>query len=1023
MKKISIRFHENSTSAFALFMQALKNFITKLFSSVLTRRSMSLGCAVMFLCSFLLSACSEFTLTNPTPTTPPAGLVINEILSSNHSCLVASDSTTPDWIELYNNSDADINLEGYGLTDKAKEPFLFTFPSVTIAAKGYLVVYCTDSLDISNKDGILRTGFKLSSSGETLALTGANKVTIQVMEFPAIPTDVSYGLAENGEYLFYEVPTPAAPNSGTTSETGEFGDTKVDSSLIINEYMTSNKYSIPDSDGERCDWVEIKNTGSNPVNLHGYGLSDSEDDPRKWSFPDKELGAGEVQIVFLSGKNKVTSNGELHASFRLSTSDPQLMLLDEHGKIVDSVTPEDLNGSVSKGRNVDQPDAWLYYPVSTPGTDNTLKGFDNLADAENALPDVYISEVKSINPDHSADWIELYNSSSKSVDLTGYGLSDNNENLYRFKFDDVKINAGEYKIIECVGTTGTAGKLKAPFGLSVSDETVYLTDTEGRIIDHIDSGVQSGTISVGRSAGSNKQMYFAASTKGKANDGTTYATYAKTPDFSVAGGYASSGTKVELSAGKGETIYYTLNGAEPTQNSQKYTAPITITKTTPIRAKSFGENKAPSLVSTQTYIVGVSHEVPIVCINMDPDDFSSDAKGIYAKGPGYSQEDGDGSDYAHTKANYWQNWERKMNFEFFEADGTEGVDFDAGIKIFGQYSRELAQKSFSIHLRGQYGLAEVTYPFFRDFDITTFSTLILRTSGQDWNLTKFKDAFIHQITKGTMDMDYMEYRPCVVYINGEYWGIYNIREKENESYVESHYKDAKEGQIDIIKGNTNVKAGSNKDWEELRAYIKSKTPCFNGGTNLLNDKTVMAYIEERVDMKDFMEWAITEIFCCNTDTGNMRVFRYQGGKWRYMLFDLDWGFQTDGYKKNGDKTFIEDFFNPNGAGSGDRFYTHMQMAVYYNNTWREQFIELYAKHMKTTFAPERLTAIIDKMAAEIRPEMGRNIQKWNQPASMNKWEDNVKDLKDTVTKRWDAAKQEFQSFFKLSDARMSELFS
>ncbi|MHB1313983.1 MAG: lamin tail domain-containing protein [Christensenellales bacterium] len=995
------------------------NKVNSAFKKAAARRFRSLACALMLALSLLLSSCdAELPLNSKTTSSPnTAGVMINEVVSSNRYSMTSSDATTPDWVELYNYSDAPVNLEGFGLTDNTKETHQFKFPSVTIQAKGYLVVYCSGKEDTKNADGILRAGFKLSSEGETLALTGADNVTVQALDFPSIPADVSYGVSGNG-YLFYAVPTPGAINSGATSNTGEFAGGVIDSPLVINEYMASNSYSVADSEGDRSGWVEIRNTGSEAVNLRGYGLSDSEDEPRRWVFPDRELGAGEVLLVFLSGKNKVTESGEFHASFSLGSGDTVLMLTEEHGKAVDRIKPEELNGSISEGRNAENQDEWYYYPVSTPGSGNTLKGFSALADAENALPDVYISEVKAIDRDGS-DWIELYNGSDKSVDLTGYGLSDTNDDLYRFRFDGVTIDAGEYVVVECVGPTGKAGKLKASFALSVAGENIYLGDAAGRIVDHMNSGVQSGSISAGRATGSSKKLYFADSTKGSSNDSSTFAAYAKTTGFSVPGGYVSSGSKVELYAGEGETIYYTVNGSEPTQNSTKYTGPITIKETTPLRAKAYGDNKVPSAVVTETYIVGAPHALPVISLNMNPDDFNGETNGIYAKGPGYDLEDGDGSDYAHTKANYWQDWERKTSFAFYEADGTKGVEFNAGIRIFGQFSREEDQKSFSIHLRGEYGLAEVTYPFFRDYDVTTFSSLVLRSSGQDWDVTKIKDAFIHQITKDTMDLDYMEYRPCVVYINGDYWGIYNIREKENESYVTNHYPEAQEGKVDLVKGDKNVQAGSNEEWIKLREYIRPKVPCWNGGIDLINNADVMAYIEERVDLKNFMDWIAIEVFSGNTDTGNIRHWRYEGGKWRHMLFDLDWAFQTNGYNT---KNFLEDFFNPNGHGSGDRFFSHMQMAVFYNNTWRKEFIELYAGHMKTTFKPERLHALIDAMAAEIRPEMARNIERWGRPVNMEKWEQNIEDLKTTVTKRWDAAKKEIKSLFDLSDARMNELF-
>ncbi len=358
-----------------------------------------------------------------------------------------------------------------------------------------------------------------------------------------------------------------------------------------------------------------------------------------------------------------------------------------------------------------------------------------------------------------------------------------------------------------------------------------------------------------------------------------------------------------------------------------------------------------------------------------------------------------------------------MNFEYFEADGTKGVGFDAGIKVFGQYSRELAQKSFSIHLRGKYGINSVNYPFFRDSDMTEFSSFLLRQSGQDWGKTKIKDAFIHQAVKDTTSLDVMDYRPCVVYINGEYWGIYNIREKQNEDYVLNHYEDAVKGNVNIVKADTNVRVGSVDGWQAVRDYVKPRLP-EGGKENRINTAEATEWVESRVDMKNLMEWSITEIFFCNTDTGNIRQFNYGDSKWKKMLFDLDWGLQTGGYKN---LNFLGELLNDAGHGTNNNFQSHMFMAIKYNDKWREEFIELYAQHLNTTFNVDRLCAIVDAMAAEIRPEMARQAAKWGSPESTEKWESNINDLKETIRLRREAAIKELKSYFSLSDSRMSEL--
>lgn len=934
-------------------------------------------------------------------------VVINEVVSANRYCLTASDGSSPDWIELHNPGAQAVNLAGYGLTDDTSQPYQFTFPEIVIDAGGYLLVYCTGGAQTDTADGVLRCGFKLSREGETLALTAPGNATLQLLELPALEEDISYGRTDPG-YAYFATPTPGSENGGEHNDTGLFENLTAQSDLVINEYMTNNDWSLPDAAGDRSGWVEVKNTGSASVNLREYGLTDDPDAPKKWSFPEVELPAGGLALVFLSGKQ--SENGELHASFRLSGGEP-LLLTDARGRTVDSVQPQEPTAN-ALGRDPQTLETWRYYPLPTPGEENAGEGFD--APQQDYLSAVYISEVKSAGGE--GDWIELHNAGDTDVNLAGYGLSDDKDAPFRFIFPETVLPAGGYVVVE---GRGGEGALVADFALNAAGETVCLSLPTGTVLDHMSTGVQKQSVTAGRAPGSAKRVYFTSPTKGQANATEQYAAYAQKPSFSVTGGYVQVGVSVEISAGPGESIYYTTNGAKPTASSTRYTGPVTITQTTPLRAIAVAEGKLNSEVATENYLVEDQHDIPVVCLSLNPYDFSSDEAGIYAKGAGYYAEDFDGSDFAHTKANYWQDWEREVSFEFFEADGTKGIEFPAGIKIFGQYSREEAQKSFSIHLRGKYGRSEVTYPFFRDCGVTTFKSLLLRTSGQDWKTTKLKDAFMHQAVKQSMDLDIMDYRPCAVYINGEYWGLYNLREKQNEYYVESHYDDAKKGSIDIIKGSDNVQAGSKDDWVALRLKIKEYLP-WNGQTNRMNDPEIMQYVEERVDLQSFMEWIATEAFMSNTDTGNIRQFRYAGGKWRWMLFDLDWGLQANGGYKY--YNYLKDIFNDNGHGSGDRFWSHMQMAIFYNDTWREQFIELYARHINTTFAPERLTALIDAMAEEIRTEMPRHIARWGKPGSETEWEKNIEDLKAAAVDKSNVAKKELQECFGLSDVRMTELF-
>ena len=288
---------------------------------------------------------------------------------------------------------------------------------------------------------------------------------------------------------------------------------------------------------------------------------------------------------------------------------------------------------------------------------------------------------------------------------------------------------------------------------------------------------------------------------------------------------------------------------------------------------------------------------------------------------------------------------------------------------------------------------------------------VLRQSGQDCGKTKIKDAMIAQVCKDT-NVEVMEYRPCAVYINGEYWGLYNLREKQDEDYVITRYPEAIKGQIDVLKGDFRYpNAGDSNEWRALIEYVRDHD---------MSQLDAQNYIEERVNMYSLYDWLAIEAFIANTDTGNKRRFKYDGGKWNWMLFDTDWALQTVG--SNSVNRLGDLFLHPKGHGSGNNFNNRMMKAIYANMKWRKEFIERYAELLNTTLRPERFHTIIDAMADEIRTEMPGQVERWDAPESVEQWEQNISDLKATVDSRWPAAVKEIQTTFGLSDDRMAELF-
>jgi hypothetical protein len=344
--------------------------------------------------------------------------------------------------------------------------------------------------------------------------------------------------------------------------------------------------------------------------------------------------------------------------------------------------------------------------------------------------------------------------------------------------------------------------------------------------------------------------------------------------------------------------------------------------------------------------------------------------------------------------------------EFYETDGL-ALSFDAGIKIAGNFSQAMPQKSFSIHLRNEYGSEEINYPLFDGNEVTSFRHFLLHTSGQDQNMTKTKDAFIHRAVSEVLDIDVMDSRPCVVYINGEYWGLYQIREKLNEDHFSSHHG-VQPDRMDVIIWNGTVLAGSDEAYRALIDYVT---------THDMQVQEHYEYVSSQIDIGNYMDWLIVESYFGNTDMGNIEFWRDQnGGKWRWALYDMDWALFKGTYDWNN----IEQIFNPQGMGSGNWIDTTLQVNLLRNDQFRDEFIRRYALYTNTFFNPKRLLPIYDAMIDEIRSEIPRNVARW--PHDWGPWELHVGYVRQAIIDKPELEKKHLQDFFGLSDEEMLELF-
>ena len=429
---------------------------------------------------------------------------------------------------------------------------------------------------------------------------------------------------------------------------------------------------------------------------------------------------------------------------------------------------------------------------------------------------------------------------------------------------------------------------------------------------------------------------------------------------------------------------------------------ISLASTTVIRAATFRTGYLPSSVITHTYLVGETTALPIVSLATDPDNFFDDEIGIYVEGtngiPGYCRS---------IPLNWNQDWERPIHVEFFEADRTPGFSLDAGVKIHGGCTRIYPQKSLAIFARGVYGPTRIEYSIFPDRDLTSYNNLVLRTSAQDWWRTMFRDGMIQTVIADGMDLETMAYRPAIVLLNGEYWGIHNLREKQNEHYFADHYGIDPDA-IEILDSDTGDWIGQSDHYDEMMSFMLS--------TDMTRAES-LDVVDTYMDVDAYIDYLVAEIFVANTDWpgNNVKLWRPRepGGRWRWAIYDLDMGYAgnaTSQYHSNTLALATE----PSGPEwPNPPWSTLLLRTLLKNPDFRNEFIQRFAAHVNTTFAPERVLRTIDSLRAVIASEIP-TIQSPRNGIWIQTWEDAIDLIRDFATRRERYVRPHFYDYFGIS---------
>ena len=915
-------------------------------------------------------------------------LVINEVMTSNKGAYADSNGKIYDYVEIYNGNEKDINLKDYGLSDEESK-VKWVFPETIIGPKEYIVVF----LSGDRSEG-LYANFKLKSSGgEVMTLFKPNGKVVDAVETVALDGNTVMARDLNGKWV---VQTEATPGYANTKEgRSEFlaslisDDEKV---IEINEILANNKGNFKNKNGEYSGYIEVKNISKNSVNLANYGLSNSEVASFKWQFPSKVLEPGEVVVVFTSGKSCKTCD-ELSTGFKLDSKNGFAVLTNNKGKIVDKVEYKNLPNGIGY---IKQDGKFLQNNAISPGFDNTVDGIKSFQKKYLSTPkDLIISEVMNNNYSYLAqnggnyyDWIELYNNSGKTINLSNYCLTTNDNTMCSYKLPKVELKSGEYYIVMASGDTKLSNSKYQHASFKLGDtEAVYLTKSD-EIVDSIMVANVPLGYSMGRSGSS--ILYFSKPTPGSKNGGGTEA-ISYVPYADIKSGIYDSNKEFKVTLTGSGKIYYTLDGSEPTTSSKVYSSPLTIKKTTVLRIMSKEAGKLSSDVNNYSYILDTSHKTSVMSLIIDSKKLNK----------------------VNNNTSLNSKVQERGYVDYFDKEG-EGFSINVGLKLFGGSTRSYKKKSYEIKFKKKYGDAKLKYKVFKNVDSSVFDSLVLRTGSQDefqYNdqRTVIKDVVATSLMGKYTDVDVQDYVPIVLYINGKYWGIYFIREKVDETFVSNHYNvKATKTDTSILRIDGEVKSGTDKKYNSMISFINS---------NSLSNSKNYEKIKEQIDIQSFSDFWIGEIYTANYDILNTRYFSnplVDNGKWKYIFYDID-----SGFFRTTQNTFNE-YTNPSGMGSWN-FPTVLLRNMMKSSEFKSTFLERLSYNLNNTWAYKNVEKRIDEVIDEIgKDEFKKNAERWGN--SYSHWEKSIKSMKTFAKNRNSYVVKYAKTYFNLSSSDVKKYF-
>jgi hypothetical protein len=766
--------------------------------------------------------------------------------------------------------------------------------------------------------------------------------------------------------------------------------------VFINEGSNRNYSSIADEDGEYPDWIELYNASADTIHLSNYSLTDDLANPTKWIFPNVSLLPGEYKTIFCSGKDRKPISGFIHV---LNTGSYNPFIgWNTHA----FSTPFYWDGVSNILINTCSYSSTGYttnsvFNQTTTSFYSTVFAFqDGSPDICNANYGTKVSQrpnmklnghtigngvVQNSPYDYPAPYGNWYWAAKnqmlvRSSELTAAGLSAGNILNLAFNvaatdpatfYDYIDINmklVSENEVSSTFQTVDPNRNLHTNFKISSSGETVYLFSPTQTLLDslHVNCNNLDNSIGSFPDSSSNIVLFQTATPSATNNLSDTYLEYLPAPVFSIAPGMYTVPVSVAITNLSNGTyasdVYYTLDGSDPTPSSFLYTgAPINIYYTSVLKARSFSASFLPSPITVASYLLGVNHVTPVLSVVTDNTNLYG-VNGIFD--------------------NWQYDWQKAAHVEYF--DETQQLIFsqNAGIQIDGGWggSRANPQHSFRVELdNAVLGEGHINYPLIPNrSERTHYGKFFLRNGSNQYLSFPYKDACQNEAMDGETNNYYSAWRPVTVYINGAYFGLYELREKIDDEYFEQ-LDGANADSIDIL---------SQSAWggSQLRAVAGTVDSFYTSyaAYNSLNttDTSFWNSADHYFDMVWYNDYIIAESWMGNTDWpwNNIKIYRSDktNYRWRFCTVDMELSMGPNGWTD-----CYEDHINYMQTYDPSNQYIHIWQKGIQNAKFKNYFINRFADLMNTSYRMDRILSIENSMFNQTVVEMPNEYLRWGDP--------------------------------------------